>query len=147
MVQSRSSTEYSGPVELRYTLNKNNDELEKLQETALRYYWQPTQPWNEIAEMGPEIADASDGIRIRINGKWGIDAMSGLVLVNVGHGRSSIVEAINQQLTQIHYGNTFTTSSPAVIQLAEKLASITPGDLNRTLFTSGGSEAVETALK
>ena len=147
MVQSRSSTEYSGPVELRYTLNKNNDELEKLQETALRYYWQPTQPWNEIAEIGPEIADASDGIRIRINGKWGIDAMSGLVLVNVGHGRSNIVEAINQQLTQIHYGNTFTTSSPAVIQLAEKLASITPGDLNRTLFTSGGSEAVETALK
>ena len=126
---------------------KNSDELEKLQKTALRHYWQPTQPWNEIAEVGPDISDASDGIRIRINGKWGYDAMSGLVLVNVGHGRSTIVDAISDQLTKIHYGNTFTTAAPAVIELAEKVASITPGDLNRTLFTSGGSEAVETALK
>ena len=56
-------------------------------------------------------------------------------------------DAIAAQLGALHYANTFKYGAEPVIRFAEKVASLTPGDLNRTYFTSGGSEAVETALK
>lgn len=128
-------------------MSTEDSELSSLQQAALRNYWLPTQPWNELAESGPRVATEGDGVRIKINGRWGYDAMAGLILVNVGHGRTEVADAIHEQLSQLHYGNTFAYAAPSVIRLAEKLASLTPGDLNRTYFTSGGSEAVETALK
>ena len=89
-----------------------------------------------------------DGVRIKsADGRWGYDGVAGLMLVNVGHGRQEIVDAIAAQLGTIHYANTFKYGSEPVVRFAEKVASLTPGDLNRVYFTSGGSEAVETALK
>src|SRR5439155_14049100 len=68
--------------------------------------------------------------------------------VLVGYGRDEIVEAVAAQMRQLPawmiFGNNVT---PATVDLAERLARLTPGDLNRIFFTSGGSEAVETALK
>ena len=125
-------------------MTTEDHELQSLQQAALRNYWLPTQPWNEIAEAGPSVATEGEGVRIKVNGRWGYDAMAGLILVNIGHGRKTVVDAISDQLSQLHYGNTFAYPAPAVIRLAEKVASLTPGDLNRTYFTSGGAEAVET---
>ena len=75
-----------------------------------------------------------------------IDAMSGLWLKNVGYGQTEIADAAYEQMLKITYMPMGTTTEPAV-RLSEKIASMTPGDLSRCFFTSGGSESVETALK
>ncbi len=128
-------------------MSTTKDDIADLQQTALRHYWQPTLPWNTLAESGPRIATEGDGVMIKVNGEWGYDAMAGLVLTNIGHGRIEVVDAIRDQLATLHYASTFHFGSPSVIRLAEKVASLTPGDLNRVQFSSGGAEAVETALK
>ena len=119
-----------------------------LQEAALSHLWMPTQDWSDLAEDGVTFMSEGDGVRIKsADGRWGYDGVAGLMLVNVGHGRQEIVDAIAAQLGTIHYANTFKYGSEPVVRFAEKVASLTPGDLNRVYFTSGGSEAVETALK
>lgn len=119
-----------------------------LQEAALAHLWMPTQDWSEVAEDGVTFMAEGDGVRIKdANGRWGYDGIAGLMLVNVGHGRREIVDAIASQLGALHYANTFKYGAEPVVRFAEKVASLTPGDLNRVYFTSGGSEAVETALK
>lgn len=119
-----------------------------LQQAALAHLWMPTQDWSEIAEDGVSVMTEGDGVRIKdADGNWGYDGVAGLMLVNVGHGRKEIVDAIAGQLTTLHYANTFKYGAEPVIRFAETVASLTPGDLNRVYFTSGGSEAVETALK
>ena len=82
-----------------------------------------------------------------IDGNWFIDALAGLWLVNVGHGRAEIGEAIARQASQLAYASSSMSTTIPAIQLSEKLASITPGDQNTVFFCSGGSEAVESAIK
>ena len=80
-------------------------------------------------------------------GKEFYDGAAGLVLVNVGYGREEIARAVYDQLRTLHYANTFAFTTIPMIKLAEKVASLTPGNLNHVFFTSGGSEAVETSMK
>ena len=124
------------------------EETDVLQTAALANMWMPTQNWGDIAEAGVGIMSEGEGVRVRdVNGTWCYDGSAGLMLVNVGHGRQEIVDAIAAQLSRLHYADTFRYGTPEVIRLAEKIASLTPGDLNRVYFTSGGSEAVESAMK
>ncbi|MFN8623627.1 MAG: aspartate aminotransferase family protein [Chloroflexota bacterium] len=76
-----------------------------------------------------------------------LDAIAGIAVVNLGYGRQEVVDALSAQAARLPFavGNIF-ASEPAH-QLAAKVASITPGDLDWVHFTSGGSEAVEVALK
>ena len=67
--------------------------------------------------------------------------------MNVGHGRTKIAEAVADQLGALHYANTFAYPAVPTIKLSKKLAELAPGDLNRVFLASGGSEAVDTALK
>ena len=123
-------------------------DIDSLQKGILNNLWIPTINWPEVAEDGARIFTEGQGTKIKdIDGVWRYDASAGLMLINIGHGRQEIVEAITEQLSHLHYINTFQYSTPNVIRFAEKLASVTPGDLNRVQFLSGGSEAVETALK
>ncbi|MCJ8142140.1 aspartate aminotransferase family protein [Ancylobacter sp. A5.8] len=83
----------------------------------------------------------SDGNRI-------LDGMSGLWCVNVGYGRDEIVDAVAAQMRELPYYNTFfkTTHQPA-IDLATKLAELTPPQFNRVFFTGSGSESNDTVIK
>ena len=72
--------------------------------------------------------------------------MSGLWLVNVGHGRREIADAVYRQMQAISF-SPHDTVSPATAALAGKLAQLSADPKSRTYFVSGGSEAVETALK
>ncbi len=65
---------------------------------------------------------------------------------HLGYGHPKLIEAIKEQLDQLSFAPRRFTCDPAV-ELAEKLAAITPGDLGKTLFTTGGSDANEVALK
>ena len=81
------------------------------------------------------------------HGKRYLDGLSGLFTVQVGHGRRELAEAAAQQAGQLGYFPIWSYAHPMAIALAARLADLAPGDLNRVFFTSGGSEAVESAWK
>lgn len=76
-----------------------------------------------------------------------IDAVSAVAVANVGHGRKEVIEAIYKQIKELEYASIIYAATKPATELAEKLAAITPGDLDKVFFTTGGSEAVETAIK
>jgi adenosylmethionine-8-amino-7-oxononanoate aminotransferase len=67
--------------------------------------------------------------------------------VNIGHGRADIAQAGADQAKDLGFFTNWSYAHPPAIQLATRIAELAPGDLNRVFFTSGGSEAVESALK
>jgi hypothetical protein len=76
-----------------------------------------------------------------------LDGLSGLFTVQVGHGRAELGAAAARQAETLEYFPIWSYAHPPAIELAARLATLAPGDLNRVFFTSGGSEAVETAWK
>lgn len=123
--------------------------FDELRKAALAHLWMNSRQWNDMAaDGGLTIIVEGDGVKVRdLEGREYYDGNSGAFLVNVGHGRKEIADAVHRQLTTLAYASTFIYPTIPSIKLAEKVASIAPGDLNRVFLTSGGSEAVETALK
>ncbi len=124
------------------------DEAKDLQRSALEHLWIYTREPSDMAEKGePHIFVSGKGCQVTdIFGETYIDAMSGWWLKNVGYGRTEIADAAYEQMLQLTFMPSGSTA-PSTIKLAQKIADITPGDLSRCFFTSGGSESVETALK
>ena len=82
------------------------------------------------------------------SGKRYVDGLASLWYCNVGHGRTEVANAVARQMAQIetyHCFERFTT--PAADELAERLVALAPVPGSRVFLTSGGSEAVDTALK
>jgi adenosylmethionine-8-amino-7-oxononanoate aminotransferase len=88
---------------------------------------------------GPYIWDS--------NGKRYLDGLSGLFVVQVGHGRTELAEAAAKQAAELAYFPLWSYAHPKAVELATRLAALAPGDLNKVFFTTGGSEAVESAWK
>ena len=76
-----------------------------------------------------------------------LDGLSALFCVNAGHGRTELGEAAARQVEELDFYTIWSYAHPRAIELATRIASLAPGDLNRVFFTSGGSEAVESAIK
>ncbi|CAN5543523.1 aspartate aminotransferase family protein [soil metagenome] len=76
-----------------------------------------------------------------------LDGLSGLFCSNAGHGRTEIGEAMAAQVAKLDFTTNWSYAHPGAIELAARIADLAPGDLNRVFFTSGGGEAVESALK
>ena len=76
-----------------------------------------------------------------------LDGLAGLFVTQVGHGRTELAKAAYEQMTRLAYFPLWGYGHPAGVELATRLADLAPGDLNRVYFTSGGSEAVESAWK
>ena len=92
------------------------------------------------------IITKGDGWRIWDDrGNEYIDGLAGLFVVNAGHGRLEIAEAMAKQAAELAYFPLWSYAHPRAIELAERLAQHAPGDLNRVFFTTGGGEAVESA--
>jgi adenosylmethionine-8-amino-7-oxononanoate aminotransferase len=81
------------------------------------------------------------------HGKRYLDGLSALFCVNAGHGRAELGEAAARQAKELGFYTNWSYAHPAAIELAERIANLAPDDLNRVFFTSGGSEAVESAWK
>ena len=81
------------------------------------------------------------------HGKRYLDGLSGLFVSQIGHGRTEVAEAGARQAAELAYFPLWSYAHPQAIELAERLAGLAPGDLNRVFFTTSGSEAVESAWK
>ncbi len=80
-------------------------------------------------------------------GREYIDGLAGLFVVQVGHGRKELAEAAAKQAEQLAFFPLWSFAHPAAMELADRLAAMAPGDLDRVFFTTGGGEAVESAWK
>ena len=124
-------------------------EIKQLQELDKKHYLHPTSSLKQQQEQGPKyIFTEGNGIYLTdVYGDRYIDALASLWNVNIGHGRKELGEVASAQMGKLAYSSSFNNlSHEPVIQLSEKLASMTPGDLNVFFYTSGGSESNDTAL-
>jgi adenosylmethionine-8-amino-7-oxononanoate aminotransferase len=80
-------------------------------------------------------------------GRRYLDALAGLFVSQLGHGRTELAEAAAKQASELAFFPLWSYAHPAAIELSERIAGYAPGDLNRVFFTTGGGEAVETAWK
>ena len=100
------------------------------------------------AAAPPVVIERGEGAYVwDSDGHRYLDGLAGLFVVQAGHGRVEIAEAASRQAAQLAYFPLWGYAHPAAIELAARLAALAPGDLNRVFFTTGGSEAVESAWK
>jgi putrescine---pyruvate transaminase len=116
---------------------------------AIRHLWtHKTQdhPWLADEEL---VIDRAEGVWVWTErGKKLMDSFAGLAVVNVGHGRREIAEAIAEQTVRLaYYPTTRQFSNRPAAELAQKLSSLTPGDLDLTMFAVSGSEANERSMQ
>jgi adenosylmethionine-8-amino-7-oxononanoate aminotransferase len=127
-------------------------QVSDLQKSALDHLWlhftrmsayDPAQGGTDVPVIvrgeGPYVWDS--------NGKRYLDALAGLFVNQLGHGRTELAEAAARQASELAFFPLWSYAHPTAIELAERVAGYAPGDLNRVFFTSGGGEAVETAWK
>lgn len=127
-----------------------NNTVQQLVEWDKKYFLHPTTVPKKHVEKGPRLIFAEgNGIYVKdINGDRYIDGISMLWNVNLGHGQKELAETAKEQMAKLAYSSSFVSySNEPAIRLAEKLASMAPGDLNAVFFTSGGSESNDTAIK
>ena len=115
-----------------------------------RHFWHPMAHPAEMREHPPIVVASAEGVEITdVNGHTALDAVGGLWNVNLGYSCQPIKDAISEQLATLPYYSTFrgTSNAPAV-ELSYALTEWFKEDgLVRAFFTSGGSDAVETALR
>ena len=124
------------------------DATTDLQELAKRHLWMHFTPMGAYADGDVPILTRGEGCYVfDEHGKRYLDGLAALFCVNAGHGRTELGEAAARQVEELAFYTNWTYAHPRAIELAERVAKLAPGDLNRVFFTSGGSEAVESALK
>ncbi|HXH81598.1 MAG TPA: aminotransferase class III-fold pyridoxal phosphate-dependent enzyme, partial [Candidatus Tectomicrobia bacterium] len=116
---------------------------------TIEYLWtHRTQdhPWLADEEL---LIDRAEGVWVWTQqGRKLMDGFAGLAVVNVGHGRREIAEAIAEQTVRLaYYPTTRQFSNRPAAELAERLAALTPGDLTYSMFAVSGSEANERSMQ
>ncbi len=121
---------------------------EALQQKAKDHLWMHFTRQSSLEHSGVPIIVKGDGHHIwDSKGKKYFDGLSGLFVVNAGHGRRRLAEAAAKQAEELAFFPLWSYAHPSAIELADRLADYAPGDLNKVFFSSGGGEAVETAFK
>jgi beta-alanine--pyruvate transaminase len=117
------------------------------QALSLDEYWMPFTP-NRDFKSDPKLVVRAEGMYYWSDrGHKLIDASAGMFCVNAGHARKEIADAVHRQLSELDFIAPFLRGHPKSFELAQRVAELTPGDLNRIFFTNSGSEAVDTAMK
>jgi adenosylmethionine-8-amino-7-oxononanoate aminotransferase len=94
------------------------------------------------------VLDRGEGVHVwDTQGRRYLDAIAGIAVVNVGYGRREVADALREQALRLPFAVSNTFINNPARNLAAAIAALTPGDLDYIIFTSGGSEAVEVALK
>ena len=114
-----------------------------------RHHLHPFTVFPELKLKGSRVIVRAEGCNVwDSEGNRFLDGMAGLWCVNAGYGRERLVEAARRQMAELPFYNTFfMTTTPAVAELAGKLAEILPDGLDRVIFMNSGSEANDTVIK
>jgi len=119
-----------------------------LQELAKRHLWMHFTRMGAFEGHEVPIITRGEGCYVwDEHGKKYFDGLSSLFCVNIGHGRADVAQAGADQARELGFYNNWSYAHPRCIELAARIASLAPGDLNRVFFTSGGAESVESAIK
>ena len=128
-------------------MTEQSTQTRKLQEMDKHFL----HPWEDVTAIGSNertMITRGEGIYIiDSDNKRMIDGPGGMWCVNVGHGRQEMIDAVASQMRQLSYFSPWSVSSSPAAILAERLAALAPGDLNNVFFTTGGSTAVDSALR
>jgi adenosylmethionine-8-amino-7-oxononanoate aminotransferase len=109
-------------------------------------------PWADLPNLGEDddtpVIVRGDGVYVFDDkGNRMIDGPGGMWCMQTGYGRQEIADAVSGQIMQLGYATAFSTINSRETELATRIAAQTPGDLNRIFFTTGGSTAVDSALR
>jgi adenosylmethionine-8-amino-7-oxononanoate aminotransferase len=121
---------------------------DRLATSARDHLWMHFTRMSAYAERPVPVIVRGDGPYIwDAHGRRYLDGLSGLFVVQAGHGRTELAEAAYKQAGELAFFPLWSYAHPRAIELAERLAALAPGDINRIFFTTSGGEAVESAWK
>jgi adenosylmethionine-8-amino-7-oxononanoate aminotransferase len=120
-----------------------------LRASAEQHLWLHFTRMSAARGAGLPIIVRGDGCYLEdVEGRRYLDALAGLFAVQIGYSYGEEVgEAAAAQMRELPFYTNWSYAHPRAIELAEEIAALAPGDLNRVFFVSGGSEAVESAWK
>ena len=116
---------------------------------ALEHCIFPVTDREQVLLDGPRMMTSGSGMTMYDqDGRPYLDMMSGFTrAISLGYGNEEIARATYDQARTLHYAGTVDMVTEPMVKLAQKIAELAPGRLSRVFFSSGGSEAVESALK
>jgi adenosylmethionine-8-amino-7-oxononanoate aminotransferase len=121
---------------------------EELQQSARDHLWMHFTRLSSYSQAEVPMMVRGEGPYVwDSRGKRYLDGLSGLFVVQAGHGRHELANAAAKQASELAYFPLWSYAHPSAVELADRLADLAPGGLNRVFFTTGGSEAVESAWK
>lgn len=114
---------------------------------SLENYWMPFTA-NRAFKKEPRMLVRAEGVHYwNANGDRLLDSCAGLYTHAAGHCRPEILAAVETQMRTLDYAMAFQMGHPGSFELASRVASLTPGNLDSIFFVNSGSEAIDTALK
>jgi adenosylmethionine-8-amino-7-oxononanoate aminotransferase len=124
-------------------------DLSSAEMSALEHLWIHESTRRDLVDRGMlRVFVSGEGAWLTDErGRRYFDLCSSMWQASLGHGRSDIVEAMSRQAGKVASAGPIFFTTEGAVELAERLAAVAPGDLNRCYLTSSGSEATETALK
>ena len=141
-------TEANSPTPADSPLSRRGQHRAHRQDAARRHLWMHFTRMSSYAEHDVPVIVRGEGPWVwDSRGRRYLDGLSGLFVVQAGHGRRELAEAAARQAGQLAYFPLWSYAHPNAIELSERLAALAPGSLNRVFFTTGGGEAVESAWK
>jgi adenosylmethionine-8-amino-7-oxononanoate aminotransferase len=115
---------------------------------AEQHLWGHFTPLSAWRDQRPPVIVSGEGAWVRDHrGRRYLDAFSAQFVAQLGHGRGDLADAAARQARQLAFYPVWSFAHEPAVHLAARLAELAPGDLNRVFFTTGGSEAVESAWK
>ncbi len=129
-------------------MNTQDDDVQRLRRDDNTYWFHPWETMSDVGHADRTIASHAEGIHVfDERGQKLIDGPGGMWCVQIGYGRREMADAVAEQIMRLPYMNPFSLTSAPPAQLAARLAQLAPGDQKHVFFTTGGSTAVDTALR
>ncbi len=134
---------------MKASTGKSQRDTRQWQALDARHYLHPFTDFKALAAEGSRVITRAEGVYLYDSeGERILDGMSGLWCVAIGYGRQELAEAGYKQLQELPYYNSFFKSAhPPAIELASRLAELTPPQFSRAFFTGSGSEGNDTVLR
>lgn len=134
------------------TMNTREDteplSIDRLQDIDRRHHIHPFTDPGALRTAPPFIIESAEGSYVKGQNIRLLDMMAGLGCVNIGYGRQEMADVAAKTMKELSYYHSFAAvTNPAAAQLSEKIASLSPGALNKVFFANSGSEAIETIGK